>query len=27
MLRPMLVDLLVAGGLTQDKARGTLPPV
>jgi hypothetical protein len=27
MLRPMLVDLLVASGLTQEKARATLPSV
>ena len=27
MLRPMLVDLLVAAGLDEEKARGTLPAV
>ena len=27
MLRPMLVDLLVAGGLSEEKARATLPVV
>jgi hypothetical protein len=27
MLRPMLVDLLVASGLDEEKARSTLPAV